>query len=304
MKAARFAYRRPESLEEALDLLAGAGGEARPIAGGQSLAPMMAMRLARPALLVDIARIAALAGIERRGGGPEGGGTVAIRAATRQVDAERSAAVAAGAPLLAAALPWVGHIQTRNRGTVGGSVAHADPTAEIVLAAVALGAEVELASVRGRRTLAAAGFALAPMETAAGEDELLTEIRFPAPPAGLAVGAAVEEVAPRAGDYALVAAAAEVGLDGEGRCRHLRLAASGASPVPVRAAPVEAALDGSRLDDGAVEAAARAIGPLLDPESDIQATAAYRRRVAPGLLARAIRAARDRALAAGGRAAA
>ena len=289
MKAASFDYSRAASLEEVLELLAKADGDARIIAGGQSLVPMMVMRLARPGLLVDINRVASLAGIEERNGG------TVIRAGTRQAMAARSALVARRIPLLAAALPHIGHIQTRNRGTIGGSLAHGDPTAEILLTAVALGAEIAMASSGGARTLPVSSFALAPMETAAEDDECLTEARFPAPPADLSIGVSVDEISPRAGDYALVGVAAEVGLDAAGLCRHLRLAASGAAPVPVRAAPVEAALVGTALVDRDVEAAARLLDPLLDPHSDVQASAAYRRRVTPGLLARAIRVARDRA---------
>lgn len=289
MKAAPFEYVRPASLAHALELLAEPGPETRIIAGGQSLVPMMAMRLARPDRLVDIAGLDALAGIGR---GDDG---IVIGAATVQAEAERSPLLAAEAPLLAAALPHVGHVQTRNRGTIGGSIAHCDPSAEILLAALALRAEVELASVRGSRRLAVRDFAAGAMMTAAGDDEVLVRVLLPARPAGLAIGAAVREVSTRAGDFAILAAAAEVGLDGDGVCRHLRLAVGGASPVPVTAEAAERALLGTRADTDAVREATRLVAPLLDPWDDQRASASYRRRVAPGLLARALETAAGRA---------
>ena len=289
MKAAAFEYSRADSLEQVLEGLSKGGGEARIIAGGQSLVAMMAMRLARPERLIDINHVAALEGIEA------GDGFVTVRACTRQAWAEQSALVARDAPLLAAALPLVGHIQTRNRGTLGGSLAHGDPTAEILLAATALGARVTLASLGGARDLDIAEFSLGAMQTAARDDECLTEIRLAIPPRELSIGVCVDEISPRAGDYAIVGAAAQIGLDGDGICRHARFASSGAAPVPVSARPVEAALLGSRLDAKNIDEAARLLDPLLDPENDVQASAAYRRRVAPGMLARVIKAARDQA---------
>jgi CO/xanthine dehydrogenase FAD-binding subunit len=289
MKAASFGYSRAESLDQVLELLAIGNGEARIIAGGQSLVAMMAMRLARPEHLVDINHVPTMAGIT------SDQGRVVIQTCTRQAAALRSALVAGEVPLLAAALPHVGHIQTRNRGTIGGSLAHGDPTAEILLVAVALGAEVAVASLAGERRLAISDFALGPLQTDAADDECLTEVRFPTPPPGLSIGVLVDEISPRAGDYAVIGAAAEIGLDRDGKCRHLRLGSSGASPVPVRATPVEAALLGTSLDVAEIEEAVQLVDPLLDPESDVQASASYRRRVAPGMLARAIGAAVEQA---------
>ena len=291
MKAAPFAYFRPGSLAEALELLAEPGPETRIIAGGQSLVPMMAMRLARPDRLVDIAGLEAVRGLACEAG------QVVIGAGTVQAEAERSPVVAGGAPLLAAALAHVGHAQTRNRGTVGGSIAHADPAAEILLAAIALRAGVELASARGTRRLAVRDLAVGPMMTAAEDDELLVRVFMPVRPDGLGVGAAVDEVCARAGDFAVLAAAAEIGLDDEGVCRHLRLAVGGASPVPVAAEAAERALLGARPDADAIREATRLVTPLLEPEDDLRASAAYRRRVAPGLLARALARAVERAAA-------
>jgi CO/xanthine dehydrogenase FAD-binding subunit len=289
MKAASFEYSRADSLEQVLDGLSDGGGETRIIAGGQSLVAMMAMRLARPERIIDINRVAALDGMESTDD------FFVVRACTRQAKAEQSALTIRAAPLLAAALPLVGHVQTRNRGTIGGSLAHGDPTAEILLAATALGARVTLASAGGIRDLGIPDFSLGPMQTAARDDECLTEVKFPVPPVDLATGVAVDEISPRAGDYAVVGAAAQIGLDDQNICRHARIASSGASPVPVSAGPVEAALLGSKLEDKDIDEAARLLDPLLDPQNDVQASAAYRRRVAPGMLARVIKAARDQA---------
>jgi CO/xanthine dehydrogenase FAD-binding subunit len=289
MKAASFEYSRPESLEQVLEGLSKSGGDTRIIAGGQSLVAMMAMRLARPECLIDINHVAQLDGIEI------GHGAVTIRAGTRQAVAGKSAIIAREVPLLSAALPLVGHIQTRNRGTIGGSLAHGDPTAEILLTAIALGARVTLASLAGTRVLDIADFSVGPMMTQARDDECLTEIDFPIPPGHLVIGVGVDEISPRAGDYAIIGAAAQIGLDDDGICRHVRLAVSGASPVPVSAPAVASALAGTGLDGGDIDEAVLLLDPLLDPESDVQASAAYRRRVAPGMLARVIKAARDQA---------
>ncbi len=290
MKAAEFDYLKAKSLDEVCAALARGDREARIIAGGQTLAPLMAMRLARPELLVDINGIAELQGIALEGD------EVVIKAATRQRTAERSALVAERLPLLAQALPWVGHLQTRNRGTVGGSLANADPSAEIPLVAVALEAKVVLRSAAGRRQLPVAEFLLAPMETAIRADELLSELRFPLRDEGH-VGIGFEEVGVRAGDFAILAVAAEVVLDADGVCRRARFAVGGAAPVPFRAQAVEAALVGGSLDDVAVGEAVVLVDALLQPSSDPHASAAYRRRLAPALLARAILAARDDARA-------
>jgi CO/xanthine dehydrogenase FAD-binding subunit len=289
MKAAAFDYTRADTLDQVLELLSHGGDEARIIAGGQSLVAMMAMRLARPEHLIDINHVDALAGINTASD------HVAIKACTRQAAAMASSAIKREVPLLAAALPLVGHIQTRNRGTIGGSLAHGDPTAEVLLAAVALGARLSLASIGGTRTLNIAEFSVGAMETAILDEECLTEIEFPKPPSALSIGVAVDEISPRAGDYAIIGAAAELGLAEDGSCGHIRLASSGASAVPVLCAAAMEALTGSRLGDSEIDDAVQLINPLLSPESDVQASAAYRRRVAPGMLARVIKMARDKA---------
>src|SRR5271170_4398601 len=228
MKAAEFDYVRAASIEEVCDLL-DAAGEHKIIAGGQTLVPLMAMRLARPALLIDIAELAELRFIRIEND------MLCIGAATRQVDAERSALVRERLPLLAKALRWVGHPQTRNRGTIGGSIAAADPSAEIPLVAVTLEAQAVASSKDGESILALADFFRGPMMTALQPDQCLTEIRFPLWPGR--VGSGFREVSARASDFALVAAAAQLALDPNGVCTRLRTALGGvgAAPVPVRA---------------------------------------------------------------------
>lgn len=291
MKPAPFDYIRADAIEQICALLAEEARECRMIAGGQSLVPMMAMRLTRPELLIDIAQVDELRGISST---PQ---AVAIKACTRQVEIERSSEVAISVPLLAAALPWIGHVQTRNRGTIGGSLAHADPTAEMALVAAALEAEVVLRHQDGERVLAISDFLLGPLESAIEPNEMLVEVRFPHLPSSVRIGCAVEEVSARDGDFAIVSAAAQVALDAAGICRGIWLASGGASPVPRKPSAVEAALLGGDLSDDAIDQACRAADEILDPSGDVQASAAYRRRVAPGLLARTLRTARNQALA-------
>jgi carbon-monoxide dehydrogenase medium subunit len=291
MEPAAFGYVRPASVAEACAHLDG-DENARILAGGQSLIPMLAMRLARPSCLIDIARIPELSGIR------EEGGHLAIAAATRQAVAERDPLVARKAPLLAKALPWVGHAPTRNRGTIGGSIANGDPAAEIPLVAVTLGATLVVAGAAGTSELAARDFYLGPMVTALPRGALLTGVRFPVW-AGDRIGTGFHEVAARRSDFALVAAAAQVALDDAGRCTAVALGIGGACATPVRI-DVADALIGSRLEEGAVREAVEAATAGLETVRDQHASAAYRRRVAPALARRAIRDARDDA-AAGGR---
>lgn len=282
MKAAPFEYAEATSLEEVCAHLADAGDEAQIIAGGQSLVPMMALRLARPGLLVDINKAADLSGIERRAGG------LAIKACTRQRVAELSAEVRDGCPLLARALSHIGHLQTRNRGTVGGSLAHADPAAEIPLVAVTLGASLDLHSAGGERRMAAADFLTGSMTTARADDECLREMEFPGWDEDR-LGTAFAEVSMRQGDFALLAVAAQVALDGAGRCRRAAVGVAGAADRPLALDPVAAALIGGDLSDDEISEAAALSGALISPGSDMHADAAYRRRLAPKLIARALR---------------
>ena len=292
MKAAEFDYVRADSVAAACAALAaaGPGEEHKIIAGGQTLVPLMAMRLARPTLLVDIDGIAGLDGIAR------GDGEIAIGAMTRQRAAELSPPIRDELPLLAKALRFVGHLQTRNRGTVGGSLVHGDPAAEIPLVAVALDAELEAEGPKGRRTYPADGFFEAPMVTAIGADECLTGARFPTW-TGARLGTGFQEIASRRGDFAIVAAAAQLALDGDRRCARIAAALGGVAPRPVRIAALESALVGSALEDGDIEAALASVDAAIEPDDDLHASAAYRGRVARVLLGRAIREARAEALA-------
>ena len=291
MKPVAFEYARPATIGEACALLA-QDGNARVIAGGQTLIPMLAMRLARPSCLVDIARIPELSGIR------DAGTFVAIGAATRQVVAERDPLVARKVPLLAKALPWVGHAPTRNRGTIGGSVANGDPAAEIALVAVTLEATLVVQTAEETSELAATEFYLGPMITALPEGGILTSVRFPVW-AESRIGTGFHEVAARKSDFALVAAAAQVALDADGRCKTLCVGLGGAGDTPMRLYSVSEALIGSHLEEGAVREAVAAATAELEAADDLHASAAYRRRVASSLARRAI--ADARAEAAGGR---
>src|SRR4051812_15605841 len=228
MKAAPFEYVRPSSLLEACSILAD-DEDALPIAGGQTLVPMLAMRLARPTVLVDILRLPELTGIQRTDG------SLTIGATTRQVEAERSPLVASDLPLLAKALPWVGHQPTRNRGTVGGSVANADPSAEIPLIAAVLGAEIVMQSRNEERFLAADDFFLGAMSTALESGFCVKELRFPVWREG-SLGVGFHEISARKSDFAYASAAAQVAADGDGKCLNLRLGVGGLSDRPVRIA--------------------------------------------------------------------
>jgi CO/xanthine dehydrogenase FAD-binding subunit len=286
MKAAEFDYVRATSIDEVCDLLDEAG-EHKIIAGGQTLVPLMAMRLARPALLIDIAEIADLRFIKLEDG------ELRIGAATRQVDAERSTLVRERLKLLAKALRWVGHPQTRNRGTIGGSIAAADPSAEIPLVAVTIEARAVARSKTGEAMLALTDFFRGPMMTALQPDQCLTEIRFPLWPGR--VGSGFHEVSARASDFALVAAAAQLALDPSGVCIRLSAALGGIGAGPIRVNAPAARLIGRRLDPALVEQAVSGIDDEIAPEDDQHVGADYRRRVARVLLARAIQEAQDEA---------
>lgn len=280
MKPPPFVYHRPASTDEALDLLAQLGDEAKVLAGGQSLVATLNLRLARPAHLVDINRLdGALSQIEAT---PDGG--IRFGALVRQRTAERAPLVQARAPLVAEALPHIGHQQIRNRGTICGNLAHADPASELPAVAVALdGQMVARSQARGERSIPASEFFLGYLTTALEADELLVEFRLPAWPAG--AGASFQEVARRHGDYALVGVAAVVGLDANGTCTTVRLGVTGAGPGPVRAQAAEAAVVGQPISPETLNAAAEHLVAALEPVSDVHATAAYRRHVA-GVLAR------------------
>lgn len=288
MKPAPFDYFAPGTVDEALALLAEHGDEAKPLAGGQSLIPAMNFRLARPRVLVDLNRVEALSYIrsEKRG--------VAIGAMTRQRAVERSDVIAHGAPLVAEAMPSIAHPQIRNRGTVGGSIAHADPSAELPAVAVALDARIRARSATGERTIVAADFFKGMLETALEPGELLVDIAFP--PLPPRTGTAFLEVARRHGDYALVGVAAVVTLDTKGRCRAARIALLSVGDGPVLAVEGGKTLEGHGPSEELLRAAADAAAMRdVDPPSDIHASAAYRRRLVAVLARRALERAFERA---------
>jgi carbon-monoxide dehydrogenase medium subunit len=292
VKPAPFRYHAPETLEEALALLAEHGSDAKPLAGGQSLVPAMNFRLARPAVLVDLNRIPGLAAIEP----VDGAGGLHLGAMTRQRAAETSPLVAGRAPLLAEALPLVAHPQIRNRGTVGGSLAHADPAAELPAVAVTLGVRLRAASAAGERTIDASEFFTGLMATALEPEELLIGIEIPPQPPRS--GWSFMELARRHGDYALIGVAAGVTLDESGRCADSRIVLVSAGEVPVAAAGASAALAGAELGAEAARAAAEAAAAEADPPGDIHASADYRRQLIRVLVRRALETAFARACAA------
>ena len=280
MKPAPFTYFAPESLEEALALRAEHAGDCVVLAGGQSLLPILHLRLAQPAVVIDVNRIPGLDRIAERNGG------LSIGARARQRQAERSSLVAERAPLLAKALPLIAHPAIRNRGTIGGSIAHADPAAELPAVALALDAElVATSAARGERSIPAADFFHGFLSTALESDEILTEIRLEAPKPGS--GVAFLEVARNHGAFAIVGAAAQVQVT-DGTVGEARLVFTGAGGTAMRARSAEAQLIGQPATSESFAAAAAAAVADLDPVSDVHASADYRRRVAQVLARRVL----------------
>jgi carbon-monoxide dehydrogenase medium subunit len=292
MKAPEFDYARPGTVEEVCRLLDSAGGDGKIIAGGQTLVPLLVMRLTRPSLVIDINRIAALQGIA------VDEGDIAIKAATRQADVLADQGVQRRLPLLAKGLRLVGHPQTRNRGTIGGSLANADPAAEICLVARTLDAEITARSSKATRRIAMRDFCAGAMTTALEPEECLTEVRFPLWREAGRIGTGFAEMSIRQSDFALVAAACQLALDKDGVCRRIALGIGGAESSPVRASGAEKPLIGTRLEAGDIDKAMDELQAALSPLSDVHASADYRRRVAGALAARAIAEARDEAKAA------
>jgi carbon-monoxide dehydrogenase medium subunit len=280
MKAPPFDYACPATLAEAVALLAASDGAAKPIAGGQSLMPVLAFRLAAPTLLVDLRK---LPGLDRIEVGADG---VRLGAKVRWADIEKDARLRTAHPLLAAAIGHVAHYQIRNRGTVGGSLAHADPAAELPGIAVACDAEITIVGAAGTRTMKAAEFFLGALTTALGPDELVTELRLPPWPANRRWG--FEELARRRGDFALAGVALYYDVDGAGRAVDAHIGVIGAGDRPHRLPRAEAALDGRVVDAAAIAAAAEAAGASVDPPEDIHASAAYRRALVATLVERAL----------------
>lgn len=288
MKPVPFSYHRAASIAEATSLLA-EDPESRVLAGGQTLMPMLAMRLARPSRVVDITRIPDLAGIAVEVD------AVVIGAVTRQSELERAAVIATELPLLARVMPWIGHAATRQRGTIGGSLANADPAAEIALVAVTLGAELMVATAEGHTIkFSARDFFIAPMMTLLPPGGILTAIRFPRRPARQGSGIGFAEMSHRRSDFALAAAAVELTLDEAGLCRTLSVGIGGASDVPSRLDL--AGLLGSGLAPAEVMVAlTEALAPLA-MLTDLHGSSAYRRRAAIALACRAVAEAKAAAL--------
>ena len=278
MKPVAFEYCRPDTLGEALDVLAERREEAVVLAGGMSLGPMLNLRMVRPKTVIDISRLKGLDGIDVRGDSIVTGATVI------QADALASPAIRKELPLVALALPWVGHFQTRNAGTLGGSVAHADPSAEIPLCAVVSDAAIVLRSRRRERRVRADEFFVGALSTARQPDELVIAIDWPRASPG--EGHAFEEIAQRHGDFAIAAEACEVVLDGSARIGRLALGLGGVADRPIALDTRE--LTGAMADGGTASALARRIVADLDPMEDHVASADYRRALARVLIERVV----------------
>jgi CO/xanthine dehydrogenase FAD-binding subunit len=291
MKSAPFEYTRPASLDEACALLKADDG-ARLIAGGQTLVPLMAMRLARPTRLIDIARLSELAFIR------DEGGSISIGAATRQSVVEDDPLIRAKLPLLAKAMPLVGHAVTRARGTVGGSLANGDAAAEIVLVSVTLGATLRFRDGGVTREVAAEEFFLGPMLTVMPPSACLVAARFPVWSESR-VGVGFHEVNARQSDFAFVAAAAQIAVDAQGRCTRAAVGLGALAAQPLRLNGVGRALEGTRAESAAVRDAVTAALADVTPMADLHASADYRRRAAVTLALRAIAEAYQAALARG-----
>ena len=282
MKPAFFEYRAPETIDEAIALLA-AEPEAKPIAGGQSLMPMLNFRLARPKLLVDLRRLQGLGEIK------VGSDGIRLGAKVRWCDIESDARLATAHPLLREAVGHVAHYQIRTRGTVGGSLAHADPAAELPGTAVACDGEIRVVSTAGARTIAASDFFTGPLETVLRPDELITELRLPPWPVGRCW--AFREFARRHGDFALAGIALFYDRDSDRRARNAHVGVIGACSRPHRLTSVEMLLNGRIIDETAITAAFEAAAAAVDPPRDLHADPDYRRALTATLVGRALRAA-------------
>ena len=281
MKAAPFDYVRAESLEHALDCLNQYGMDAKAIAGGQSLVPMMSMRLARPTVLLDIYRLPELRQVSLEAG------RVLMGATTRQRTVEHGTDLHVALPLVRDALRWVGHVQTRNRGTVGGSLVHADPSAELPLAATVLDATLRLQSqADGERLISAQEFFLGPMFTATGETECLVEIEWPVWQGN--VFTAFDETAMRHGDFAMASAACQLELDSDGICRRAAFGVGGVDGTPRAFPELAQQLAGYRIDPGMAKEMAQAALKQTEPGSDLHANADYRRHLGVVMLTRVL----------------
>jgi carbon-monoxide dehydrogenase medium subunit len=282
LKPSAFEYHAPKSVDEAVQLLADLGDGAKVLAGGQSLVPMLSLRLAYFDHLVDIGRIAELQGIR------VDGDSVTIGATTVDADLEGNAEIAAAVPLLAKVTPYIGHFQIRNKGTVGGSIAHADPAAEYPAVALALDAEIEAVSPRGRRTIPASEFFVGFWTTALESDEVLASVRFPVWSGR--TGFAVKEFARRHGDFALAGAVVGVQLGADDRIARCAIGLIGLGPTPLRANAAEQAAVGTPVGELSAEEIGRlAVGDLTEVPSDLHGSASYRARVGAAMVERALK---------------
>jgi CO/xanthine dehydrogenase FAD-binding subunit len=288
LKSPPFEYARASSIDEACDLLGRHGDSAKLIAGGQSLVPMMAFRLLRPGWLIDINEISALKFVAFAAD------VVRMGACTRQCLVECDDSLATAVPLLRQALAFVGHIQTRNRGTVGGSLVHADPSAELPLIAQVLEARLVLRAKTGSRTLPASSFFTGPMMTAVEADECLEEIHWPIW-REQRMGSAFTEISRRHGDFAMAAAAAQLAVDEEGRCTRAAFGVGGAGPTPMAFPELAQRLVGGRLSEAVLRGVAQDAAAAMEPGSDTHASAAYRRHLARVLTMRALQSAYEKA---------
>lgn len=280
MKAAQFTYHRPGTVAEATQMLAEFGDEAKILAGGQSLVPMLAMRLTYFENLIDISRVDELKNIELRGD------ELIVAAGTPHAFVGMDDEVADSVPLLTLATPYIGHFQIRTRGTLGGAIAHGDPAAEYAAAALALDATIEATSQRGRRDIPAAEFFTGLWETSLAADEILTAVRFPV--WGGRSGFAVEEFARRHGDFAIAGATVAVELDDDDRVARCGIGLLGLGSTPLRGSAAEEAVVGQNVDAVTAEEVGRlAIGGLTDIPSDLQGSADYRSRVGAAMVTRA-----------------
>lgn len=280
MKLPPFEYACPTSISEAVALLASHGGEAKPLAGGQSLVPMLAFRVASPTLLVDLRKLADLRHIRIAQDG------VTLGAMVRWRDILDDTRLTAAHPLLVAAVANVAHYQIRNRGTVGGSIAHADPAAEMPGIAVTCEASIAVVGKSGARVIQAADFFKGPLMTALQPDEIITEIRLPAWPAKRRFG--FQEFARRKGDFALAAAMLFYDLDG-GKTRNAHVGAIGVADRPLRLTAVEQVLNGNGVDEATIARAEAAASASVDPADDIHASGAYRKALVGVMVERALR---------------
>ncbi len=286
MKPAAFDYVVADSIDMAVASLADGGGDAKIIAGGQSLVPMLNFRLLRPSVLIDINRIGDLAFIE------EAGKKIRVGALTRHYQLETSPVIARHLPVLASAMTHVAHLAIRNRGTIGGSLSHADPAAELPMMALLLDAELHIASASGKRTIAARDFFVGALTVDLARDDIVTEIALPKLPPKTGWG--FEEVARRSGDFALAAAAATLTLSA-GVISQARIALTGVGATPVRAAEAEALLVGQALEPGLIDRIIDAVRAAIEPDTDLHASSDYRRHLGGVLAGRGVSAAWRRA---------